>query len=201
MPRRIGTWLGLGVLLAGCGSSPLGAVGEVPAATPPARDTATIATEIAPGEHLTPARSQEATASVVITFMNPRTSFTSEKIDLSTGKTLPADDGMGPEGDLSFFYDGVRFQVIANAGGGANRTIAPAQAGKPTGAFAMEPIPLHEGSEVLLKQDHGLYSVTITGLQAGSMTFLSNGTGTGTGSVTFSFRPLAISPPLPLSRL
>lgn len=192
MQRRIGTWMGLAFLLAGCGSPLPAAVGEAPVAKARVQD-ARPAAEIVPATHASPASGKEATASVVITFLNPRTSFTSEKIDLSTGKMLPADDGMGPEGDISFFYDGSRFQVIANAGGGAVRTLAPAQAGKPTGAFAMAPIPLHEGSEVLLKQDHGLYSVTITGLQSGSMTFLPSGTGTGTGSVTFSYRPHAIS--------
>ncbi|MNT76053.1 hypothetical protein D3C72_2150100 [compost metagenome] len=96
---------------------------------------------------------------------------------------------MGPEGDISFYYDGSRLQIIANAGGGANRSLAPAEGGKPVGAFAMAPIPLREGSEVLLRQDHGLYIVKITGLKAGSMEFLPSGTGTGTGSVTFSYQP------------
>lgn len=196
MQRQMGTWMGLGVLLAGCGSPLPAGIADAPLA--PARAAvgapaqAPIAAEIAPASQATPEIDTQATRSVVIMFHNPRTSFSSDKIELSTGKTLPADDGMSPEGDLSFFFDGSRFQVIANAGGGANRNLAPAKAGKPTGAFTMAPIPLQEGSEVLLKQDHGVYSVTITGLQPGSMTFLPSGTGTGTGSVTFSYRPHAI---------
>ncbi|MNK46326.1 hypothetical protein D3C87_651100 [compost metagenome] len=193
MSHRIGTWLGLGLLLAGCGSPLPAAVGDAPFAKANVRQDMRFEQEIVPATHAAPASGKDATASVVIAFLNPRTSFTSEKIDLKTGKTLPADDGMGPEGDLSFFYDGSRFQIIANAGGGAVRTLAPAKAGKPIGAFAMAPIPLQEGSEILLKQDHGVYSVTITGLQAGSMTFLPGGTGTGTGSVTFSYRPQTIA--------
>lgn len=204
MQRPIGTWMGLGILLAGCGSPLPGGLAEAPrmpaptavsapASTPvSAPAEAPIVREVIPASHGTSELDAQATRSVVITFQNPRTSFTSDKIELSTGKTLPADDGMSPEGDLSFFFDGSRFQVIANAGGGADRNLAPAKAGKPTGAFSMAPIPLQEGSEVLLKQDHAVYSVTITGLEAGSMMFLPSGTGTGTGSVTFTYRPHAI---------
>lgn len=200
--QTIGSWLGLGLLLAGCGSPLPATVGAPPHGEPGrgiAPRTALPEAEARPlvdtrvSGPLAPTAGPIATESLVITFQNPRTSFSSDKFDLSTGKTLPVDDGMGPEGDLSFFFDGTRFQVIANAGGGANRTIAPAKAGKPIDSFAMAPIPLKEGSEVLIKQDHGLYAVTITGLQAGSMSFLPTGTGTGTGSVTFTYRPLASS--------
>lgn len=185
MQRRIGAWIGLSVILAACGSPQPAAVGRAPQA--PARGEA--AAEVVPVVPHAAKPGREATGSLVITFQNPRTSFTSDKIDLKTGKTLPADDGMSPEGDISFFYDGSRFQIIANAGGGANRSLAPAESGKPAGEFAMAPIPLREGSQVLLRQDHGGYIVTITGLKAGSMTFLPTGTGTGTGSVTFSYQP------------
>jgi hypothetical protein len=129
----------------------------------------------------------EATASVPISFQSPRTSFSSEKIDLRTGKTLSGDDGMGPEGDISFFYDGSRFHVIANAGGGANRTLAPAESGRAKGEFAMAPLPLAEGSEVLVKHGHGTSLLLITELRAGSMRFLPDGIGTGSGSVAFSY--------------
>lgn len=193
MQRQIATWMGLGVLLAGCGSPLPAGLADARLEPAPKRTAAPIGAEIVPAMHQAPKVDPEATGSVVITFRNPRTSFSSDKIDLSTGKTLPVDDGMGPEGDLSFFFDGSRFHVIANAGGGANRNLAPAKAGKPTGPFAMAPIPLQEGSEVLIKQDHGVYAVRITRLQAGSMMFLPSGTGTGTGSVTFSYRPHAIS--------
>ena len=192
MQRELATWMGLSVLLAGCGSAPLTGIGDATPARGNEGANAPIAIERVSASQLAPEGEKEAKGSLVIAFRNPRTAFSSDKIELSTGKTLPADDGMSPEGDLSFFFDGARFQVIANAGGGADRNLAPAKAGKPTGAFTMAPIPLQEGSEVLLKQDHGVYSVTITGLQPGSMTFLPSGTGTGTGSVTFSYRPHAI---------
>lgn len=193
MQRELATWMGLGILLAGCGSAPPTGIGdERPArgndGAPP------LSVERVAASQLAPKGETEATGSLVIAFRNPRTSFSSDKIELSTGKTLDPDDGMSPEGDLSFFFDGSRFQIIANAAGGANRNLAPAKAGKPTGAFSMGPIPLQEGTEVLLKQDHGLYSVTITGLQPGSMRFLPSGSGTGTGSVSFSYRARAINP-------
>lgn len=192
MQRSIGIWMGLGVLLAGCGGS-LPAAVSTPAAPTAAGVTPASQEAGPPAASLVPAvyegRAQRAaTESVVIAFINPRTSFSSDKIDLSTGKTLPADDGMGPEGDISFFFDGSRFQVIANSGGGATRTLAPAKAGKATDAFSMAPIPLQEGSEVLLQGAQGVYLVTITGLRPGSMAFSPLGTGTGTGSVTFSYQ-------------
>jgi hypothetical protein len=187
--------MGLGIVLAGCGGSLPSGVSD---ATPPA--AATPATREAATEPLIPAvytdrkQEQAATGSVVIAFISPRTSFSSDKIELSTGKTLPVDDGMGPEGDISFFYDGSRFQAIANSGGGATRTLAPAEDGKATGEFAMAPIPLDEGSELLLRGERGVYRVMITGLRPGSMTFSPHGTGSGTGSVTFSYQLLASNP-------
>lgn len=181
MQRELATWMGLGILLAGCGS-----------ATPTRIAAPPLAIDRVSASQLGSNGEKEATGSLVIAFRNPRTAFSSDKIELSTGKTLDPDDGMSPEGDLSFFFDGSRFQIIANAGGGANRHLAPAKSGKPTGAFSMGPIPLQEGTEVLLKQDHGLYSVTITGLQPGSMRFLPSGSGTGTGSVSFSYHAHAI---------
>jgi hypothetical protein len=185
--------MGLGIVLAGCGGALPSAVTD---ATPPAgvdataatRDAAPAAETVAPAVYTERAQGQAATGSVVIAFISPRTSFSSDKIELSTGKTLPADDGMGPEGDISFFYDGSRFQAIANSGGGATRTLAPAEAGKATGEFSMAPIPLKEGSQILLQGERGVYLVTISGLQPGSMTFSPLGTGTGTGSVTFSYQ-------------
>lgn len=180
MRDRIGMILGSAVLLSACGA-PLPESGAESA-----------------GWALTSGRvaDQAATASLVITFQSPRTSFSSEKIELGTGKTLPADDGMSPEGDLLFFYDGTQFQAIANASGGATRSLAPAKAGKATGAFAMAPIPLKVGSEILLKQDQAVYLLRITRLEAGSMAFRPDGLGAGTGSIDFSYQlrtPGAIS--------
>ena len=192
MQRELATWMGLSVLLAGCGSGPLTGIGDATPTSGNEGANAPIAIERVSASQLAPKGEKEAKGSLVIAFRNPRTAFSSDKIELSTGKTLDPDDGMSPEGDLSFFFDGSRFQVIANAGGGANRNLAPAKAGKPIGAFSMGPIPLQEGTEILLKQDHGLYSVRITGLQPGSMRFLPSGSGTGTGSVSFSYRAYAI---------
>ena len=201
--KMLGLGIGLGMILAGCGSSVPSAVPEAAPEAAPAAPTASSARSVQPddaGLRIVPAVHHDATSrdaatrSLVITFQNPRTSFSSEKIDLNTGKTLPADDGMGPDGDISFFFDGSRFQVIANSGGGANRTLAPAESGKPVGEFAMAPIPLQEGSEVLVKQDHGVYTIRITGLDAGSMAFSPTGSGTGTGSVTFAYHRQSSAP-------
>jgi hypothetical protein len=188
MQRRNGTWIGLALILSGCGAPLPAAVSNSQALPSAESEPAPILRLVPAAHHAGALREHEATASVLIAFQNPRTSFSSEKIDLGTGKLLPVDDGMGPEGDISFFYDGSRFQVIANAGGGANRTIARAESGKAVGEFAMAPIPLHEGSEVLIKQDQRLYTVRITALRAGSMAFLPSGLGTGTGSVAFSYQ-------------
>ncbi len=193
--KMLGIAMGLGLVLAGCGS-PLPAAVTQDVKAPEAR----TAQRERPDMRLVPAVFPEqgvrraATRSLEIVFWSPRTSFSSEKIDLTSGKTLPADDGMSPEGDLSFFFDGSRFQVIANSSGGANRTLAPAEAGKPVGEFAMAPIPLREGSEILLRQDHGVYTVRITGLDAGSMHFSPTGSGTGTGSVTFAYQRQEAAP-------
>lgn len=183
---RFGKGLGLGLmmLLAGCGSqAPSGLVAT-------SRDEAAALSKVMaapPGK--TPS---EATASVLVSFQNPRTSFSSEKIELSSGKTLPLDDGMGPEGDISFFFDGSRFQVLANASGGAKRMLAPAKAERPVEDFAMAPVALQPNSEVLVKSERGVYVLRITDLEAGSMKFDPTGIGTGTGSVSFSYRMVAI---------
>lgn len=177
---RGGYGLGLAMLIGGCGmpgaSGPL-EPGPV-ALRPGLRAPLTVAAS----------PSAERTLRVSVSFQDPRTSFSSEKIDLFTGKTLPLDDGMGPDGDISFFYDGSRFQVIANAGGGANRALARAESGRAQEELAMAPIPLVEGSEVLVKHGQGTMLLRITELSPGSMRFLPSGTGTGSGSVAFSYR-------------
>lgn len=126
--------------------------------------------------------------SLVLFFQNPRTAFSTDKFELSTGKTVPADDGMSPEGDISFFFDGSRFQVIANSSGGATRTLAPGKLGQATEAFSMAPIPVQEGSEILFRGDHGEYLIRILRLDLGSMEFLRTGSGKGSGSVTFAYQ-------------
>lgn len=178
--RRGGYGLGLAMLIGGCGMP--GASGPL-AASPEAPGTG-VAVPLTRETRLSP----ERTLRVPVSFQSPRTSFSSDKIDLIAGKTLPLDDGMGPEGDISFFYDGSRFQVIANAGGGANRALARAESGRAKEDLAMAPIPLQEGSEVLVKHDHGAVLLRITELSTGSMRFLPSGTGTGSGSVAFDYR-------------
>lgn len=182
---RFGNGLGLGLvmLLAGCGAQ-----APVALMAPASADAAPSRVSVAP---LGQAPS-ESTASVLVSFQNPRTSFSSDKIELSSGKTLPVDDGMGPEGDISFFFDGSRFQVLANASGGANRMLAPARSERPVEDFAMAPVALQANSEVLVKSERGTYVLRITDLEAGSMKFDPTGIGTGTGSVSFSYRLVAM---------
>lgn len=182
MPRRIGSWIGVGLMLVGCGA-------PVPSLAPEGPPAGVMGLPATPGSPAPePLVGADATQHIVIAFRNPRTSFSSDKVDLLTGKTLPLDDGMGPEGDLSFFFDGSRFQAIANAGGGSMRTLAPAESGRAVGEFAMAPLPLREGSELLLKQGQRVYLLRITRLTPGSMTFLSSGLGSGTGSLDFSYQ-------------
>lgn len=182
MPHRYGSWAGIGLLLVGCGA-------PVPTLGPAGRPSGLMGLPTTPGTTAPDALDDaKSTHRVVIAFRTPRTSFSSDKVDLRTGKTLPMDDGMGPEGDLSFFFDGSRFQAIANSGGGSTRTLAPAESGRAVGEFAMAPVVLREGSELLLKQGQQIYHLRITRLTPGSMTFLPSGLGAGTGFLDFSYQ-------------
>ncbi len=179
MQRQLGWRCGIALLLVGCGSSP-----------PTTAPDKSVDVAVPPSLMSRAVPATEATASVEIAFQSPRTSFSSDKIDLQTGKTLPSDDGMGPEGDISFFYDGSAFQVIANAGGGANRALSNSEGDGSAREFAMAPVKLQPGSEVLVKAAERVYRLRITDLRAGSMRFLPDGTGTGTGSLAFTYRIL-----------
>lgn len=124
---------------------------------------------------------QEATASIA--YRNPRYPLHSDRFEFRTGTFQSSDDGMGPRGDVSFFYDGSRFFAIANTQAASDRGIAPV-----TGtSYQQGPLPLAPGASYRVKTPDGLAVLEIERLDPGTMR-LTPMEGSGSGAVVFRYR-------------
>lgn len=161
-------WAGL----AGCGTP----TGATPLAAPESRALQTLD---APASM--DSASQEATAPIV--YRNPRYPLHSDRFEFRTGTFQPIDDGMGPRGDVSFFYNGSRFFVIANSQAASDRGIAPVTAT----TFQQGPLPVTPGATYRVKTPDGLAVLEIERLDPGTMK-LTPEEGAGAGAVVFRYR-------------
>ncbi|MBO9541017.1 hypothetical protein J7643_10540 [bacterium] len=178
---RRGTWAvggGLAlVLVAGCGS-PAPALRAVAA-----REAPLVSPTLADREVIAP-----------IWYRNPRYPFHSERFAFKSGRFFPIDDGMGPSGDASFFYNGSDFYVAVNAGGGSPRTMAAARPNAAPEAldFGTGPLQAKVGDTFAFRTPDGTATLTVTGLASGSMHFAkSEGSGTGTVRFRYHLMPAA----------
>jgi len=153
--------------LSGCGTAP-----AAPTA-PVAKSRALLALPEGPA--------REATAPIV--YRNPRYPLHSDRFEFRTGTFQPIDDGMGPRGDVSFFFDGERFFVIANSSAGSDRGIAP-QTGD---GFRQGPFAITPGASYRIKTPDGLAWIEIERLDPGTMR-LTPRDGSGSGAVVFRYR-------------
>lgn len=124
-----------------------------------------------------------AEAVAMITYHSPRRPLHSDRFELATGRFMPGDDGMGPEGDLDFFFDGARFYLATNQGGGARRALAPAG---PAPTFSGAPVALHEGDAFLVQTPQGIGQLWITRLASGSLHLSPSAIG-GEGEIAFRY--------------
>lgn len=159
-------------LLAGCGSAPAASRQVAQLAAPIQAPTISDREVIAP-----------------IWYRNPRYPFHSDRFVFRSGRFVPIDDGMGPNGDASFFFNGSDFFVAVNAGGGSPRTMASASAGAdPAGlGFGTGPLPAKVGDTFAFTLPDGTATLTVTGLSRGSMRFAGRDGGAGTGTVRFRY--------------
>jgi hypothetical protein len=124
-----------------------------------------------------------------ISYRSPRYPFHSERFAFKNGRFFPIDDGMGPNGDTSFFYDGADFYVAVNAAAGSQRAMAQASSG-PTPlvlGFGTGPLPARIGDTFAFHTPEGTATLTVTELASGSMRFTGQGGGSGTGEVRFRY--------------
>lgn len=160
--------------LAGCGA---------PAATAPlATETRALQTLPAAPAQLAPLSEDSRVATAPITYRNARYPLHSDRFEFRTGTFQPIDDGMGPRGDVSFFYNGERFFVIVNAHAGTQRGIAP-EAGA---SYQQGPLPATPGARYAVKTPDGLATLEIEQVDAGSMQ-LTPAAGAGAGAVVFRY--------------
>ncbi|HEY9856378.1 MAG TPA: hypothetical protein V6D05_11610 [Stenomitos sp.] len=176
--RRVAGMMGMAAVMAGLAGC----------ATVPATPTTALSAPRAPQAPLASATqalpegpSQEATASIL--YRNPRYPLHSDRFEFRTGTFQPIDDGMGPRGDVSFFYDGAQFFVIANSSAGSDRGIAP----QTDGSFRQGPFPLTPGARYRIKTPDGLAWLEIERLDPGTMQ-LTPQQGSGSGAVIFRYR-------------
>lgn len=159
-------------LVAGCSTAPAPASRQVAQLAPPIQaPTLTDREVIAP-----------------VWYRNPRYPFHSDRFAFKSGRFFPIDDGMGPSGDASFFYDGSDFFVAVNAAAGSSRTLASASAGADPSrlGFGTGPLPAKVGETFAFQIPEGTATLTVTGVSAGSMRF-SGRDGSGTGAVRFRY--------------
>lgn len=161
--------------LVGCGT---------PAATVPAtaesRALQTLPATVTQVAPLPEAESQLATAP--ITYRNARYPLHSDRFEFKSGTFQPIDDGMGPRGDVSFFYNGEQFYVIVNAHAGSDRAIAPQAAT----TYQQGPLPIAPGARYTVRTPDGTASIEIERLDAGTMR-LTPEAGSGSGAVVFRY--------------
>ncbi|HEY9899293.1 MAG TPA: hypothetical protein V6D00_08940 [Pantanalinema sp.] len=169
---RQGRWaIGAGAaisLLAGCGRAPAPGPREI------AQLAAIQVPTLADREVIAP-----------IWYRNPRYPFHSDRFGFKSGRFFPIDDGMGPDGDASFFYNGSDFYVAVNAAAGSPRTMAAASAPSAL-AFGTGPLVARVGDTFAFQSPEGTATLTVTGLATGSMRF-SGREGSGSGAVRFRY--------------
>ncbi len=174
--RRVIGMMGVAALvagLAGCGTPPAGA-------TTPSAALRTVQAPPAAAAQLPEADSQLATAP--ITYRNPRYPLHSDRFEFRTGSFRPIDDGMGPRGDVSFFYNGDTFYVTVNTQAGSDRGIAPQAAT----TYQQGPLPLTPGARYTVRTPDGLATLRIERLDPGTMR-LTPEAGSGSGAVVFRY--------------
>lgn len=135
-------------------------------------------------------------AIAIISYQSPRLPLHSERFELASGTFVSRNDGMGPKGDLDFFYDGKRFYLAVNQGGGTRRAIAPLSE-KPV--FSTEPFALHEGDAYRVRTPEGTVQVVISRLASGSLHLTPESAG-GEGQVVFNYQILPDRPVVSLVR-
>jgi len=176
--RRVAGMMGMAALmaaLAGCATAPAAPTTALPAPR-------ALKTQLASATQAIPeGPSQEATASIV--YRNPRYPLHSDRFEFRSGTFQPIDDGMGPRGDVSFFYNGEQFFVIANSAAGSDRGIAP----QTDGGFRQGPFQLAPGARYRVKTPDGLAWLEIERLDPGTMQ-LTPQQGSGSGAVVFRYR-------------
>lgn len=121
-------------------------------------------------------------AIATITYHSPRLPLHSDRFELSSGTFVPSSDG--PTGDLDFFFDGKRFFIAVNQGGGAQRAIAPM--GEPQ-SLGSGPMAVREGDAFRIKTPQGMAQVVITRLATGSLHLTPQSAG-GEGQVSFNYQ-------------
>lgn len=132
-------------------------------------------------------RYQSATAAIA--YRDARYPLHSDKFEFKSGRFLPLDDGMGPSGDTDFFYDGTRFFVVTNEGGGVKRGISTASdsADPSTLRFRAGPLPIAPGDSFIVKTPDGYADLVVDALSTGSMRLTPDAI-SGSGSVSFRYR-------------
>lgn len=156
----------VGASLMGCGAP----------AAPTAPATAPRALQALPT-----AASHEATAPIV--YRSPRYPLHSDRFEFRTGTFQSLDDGMGPRGDVSFFYNGEQFFVLVNTQAGSDRGIAPQASTR----YQQGPLAVAPGASFQVRTPDGLAVLEIERLDPGTMR-LTPQEGSGSGAVVFRYR-------------
>jgi len=117
----------------------------------------------------------------LITYHNPRTPLYSDRFDFAEGRFWPVDDGMGPAGDVAFFFDGRDVHVLANQHGGVARAV------RRSGDLATASLlVVHAGDRIEVTTPQGAWWLAIEAIDPGTMQLDPAG-GSGMGAVTFRY--------------